>query len=140
VLKPAGLENSKGIISTAYLKDPTDPAWKDDPGMKVWLAFMDKYYPDGDNTNNNNVYAYATAQTLVHVLKKCGDDLTRENIMRQAASLKDFTSEVLLPGIKLNTGPDDFFPIEQMQLMRFDGKSWELFGDIISGEVRETGH
>jgi ABC-type branched-subunit amino acid transport system substrate-binding protein len=135
VLKPAGLENAKDIISTAYIKDPTDPAWKDDPGVKAWRAFMDKYYPDGDKTNSNNVYGYAVAQTMVHVLKQCGDDLTRENVMKQAAGLKDFTSEVLLPGIKINTGPNDFFPIEQMQLMKFDGESWHLFGDVITGEV-----
>jgi branched-chain amino acid transport system substrate-binding protein len=135
VLKPAGLDNAKGIISTAYLKDPTDPLWKDDAGIKAWSAFMDKYFPDGDKTNNNNVYGYAAAQTMVQVLKQCGDNLTRENVMRQAANLKDFSSEVLLPGIKINTGPNDFFPIEQMQLMKFNGTSWELFGDIIVGEV-----
>ena len=135
VLKPAGLENAKGIISTAYIKDPTDPAWKDDPGIKEWLVFMEKYFPEGDKTNNNNVYGYATAKTMVQVLKQCGDDLTRENIMRQAASLKDFTVDVLLPGIKINTSPNDFFPIEQMQLMRFNGEAWELFGEIIAGEV-----
>jgi ABC-type branched-subunit amino acid transport system substrate-binding protein len=141
VLKPAGLENAKGIISSAYLKDPTDPAWKDDPAVKEWQAFMDKYYPDGDKLNNNNVYGYAAAQTLVQVLKQCGDDLTRENIMRQAANLKDFTSDVLLPGIKINTSPDDFFPIEQMQLMQFDGAAWHLFGNVITGEVgHETTH
>ncbi len=135
VLKPAGLENAKDIISTAYLKDPTDPAWKDDPGVKTWRAFMDKYYPDGDKTNSNNIYGYAVAQTMVQVLKQCGDDLTRENVMKQAASLKDFTSDVLLPGIRINTGPNDFFPIEQMQLMKFNGESWQLFGDVITGEV-----
>jgi ABC-type branched-subunit amino acid transport system substrate-binding protein len=135
VLKPAGLENAKGIISTIYLKDPTDPVWKDDPGIKAWLAFMDKYFPDGDKTNNNNVYGYATAQTMVQVLKQCGDDLTRENVMKQAANLKNFSSEVLLPGIKINTGARDFFPIEQMQLMKFDGESWRLFGEVIDGEV-----
>ncbi len=135
VLKAAGLEFAKDIISTAYLKDPTDPAWKDDPGVKTWRAFMDKYYPDGDQTNNNDVYGYAVAQTMVQVLKQCGDDLTRENVMKQAANLKDFSSEVMLPGIKVNTGPDDFFPIEQMQLMRFDGQAWRLFGDVITGEV-----
>ena len=135
VLKPAGLDNSKGIISTAYLKDPTDPLWKDDPGIKTWLAFMDKYFPDGDKTNINNVYGYASAQTMVQVLKQCGDNLTRENVMKQAASLKDFTSEVLLPGIKVNTAANDFFPIEQMQLMKFNGEAWEVFGDIITGEV-----
>jgi len=135
VLKPAGLEFAKDIISTAYLKDPTDPAWKDDPGVQTWRAFMDKYYPDGDKTNSNNVYGYAVAQTMVEVLKQCGDDLTRENVMKQAANLKNFSSEVLLPGIKINTSPDDFFPIEQMQLMKFNGESWNLFGDVITGEV-----
>jgi ABC-type branched-subunit amino acid transport system substrate-binding protein len=141
VLKPAGMENAKDIISTAYLKDPTDPTWKDDPGVKVWQAFMDKYYPDGDKLNSNNVYGYAAAQTMVQVLKQCGDNLTRENVMMQAANLKDFASDVLLPGIKINTGPDDFFPIEQMQLMKFNGTAWELFGDVINGEVgHEIGH
>ena len=135
VLKPAGLENAKDIISTAYLKDPTDPTWKDDPGVKAWQAFMDKYYPEGDKLNSNNIYGYAVAQTMVQVLKQCGDNLTRENVMKQAASLKDFSSEVLLPGIKVNTGPDDFFPIEQMQLMKVNGQVWELFGDVIKGEV-----
>ena len=135
VLKPAGLENAKDIISTAYLKDPTDPAWKDDPGVQTWRAFMDKYYPDGDKTNSNNIYGYAVAQTMVQVLKQCGDDLTRENVMKQAANLKNFSSEVLLPGIRINTGPNDFFPIEQMQLMKFNGESWQLFGDVITGEV-----
>ncbi|MGZ3296407.1 MAG: ABC transporter substrate-binding protein [Xanthobacteraceae bacterium] len=135
VLKPASLEFAKDIISTAYLKDPTDPAWKDDPGVQTWRAFMDKYYPDGDKTNSNNVYGYAAAQTMVQVLKQCGDDLTRENVMKQAASIRNFSSEVMLPGIKVNTGPDDFFPIEQMQLMRFDGEAWRLFGDVITGEV-----
>ena len=135
VLKPAGLENAKDIISTAYIKDPTDPAWKDDPGVKTWRAFMDKYYPDGDKTNSNNVYGYAVAQTMVQVLRQCGDDLTRENIMKQAANLKNFSTEMMLPGIKINTGPDDFFPIEQMQLMKFDGEAWRLFGDVITGEV-----
>lgn len=135
VLKPAGIEFAKDIISTAYLKDPTDPAWKDDPGVKTWRDFMDKYYPDGDKTNSNNVYGYAAAQTMVQVLKQCGDELTRENVMKQAANLKNFSSDVMLPGIKVNTGPDDFFPIEQMQLMRFDGEAWRLFGDVITGEV-----
>ncbi len=106
-----------------------------DAGIKTWLAFMDKYFPDGDKTNNNNVYGYATAQTMVQVLKQCGDNLTRENVMKQAASLKDFSSDVLLPGIKISTSANDFFPIEQMQLMKFNGESWELFGDIIAGEV-----
>jgi len=96
VLQPAGLQYSKDIVSSAYWKDPTDPVWKDDPGVKAWQAFMEKYYPDGDRLNANNVYGYAVAQTLVQVLKQCGDDLTRENVMRQAANLKDFSSEVML--------------------------------------------
>jgi ABC-type branched-subunit amino acid transport system substrate-binding protein len=137
VLKPAGLENAKGLISTAYLKDPTDPAWKDDAGTTAWIAFMDKYFPDGDKRNSTNVYGYVTAQTMVQILKQYGDDLTRENIMKQAASLKDFTTDMLIPGIKMNTGPNDFYPIEQMQLMRFDGEAWRLFGEILEGEVRD---
>jgi ABC-type branched-subunit amino acid transport system substrate-binding protein len=135
VLKPAGLENAKGLISTAYLKDPTDPAWKDDPATKAWLAFMDKYLPDADKGNNNSVYGYVVAQTMVQVLKQCGDELTRENVMKQAANLKNFSTDMMLPGIAINTGPDDFFPIEQMQLMQFDGEAWRLFGDVMLGEV-----
>jgi ABC-type branched-subunit amino acid transport system substrate-binding protein len=141
VLRPAGLQYAKDIISTAYLKDPTDPAWKDDPGVKTWQAFMDQYYPNGDKLDLNNVYGYAAAQTMVQVLRQCGDDLTRENVMKQAANLRDFSSDVMLPGIKINTSPDDFFPIEQMQLMKFDGEAWHLFGDVINGEVgHELGH
>jgi ABC-type branched-subunit amino acid transport system substrate-binding protein len=141
VLRPAGLQYAKDIISTAYLKDPTDPAWKDDPGVKTWQAFMDQYNPNGDKLDLNNVYGYAAAQTLVQVLRQCGDDLTRENIMKQAANLKNFSSDVMLPGIKINTSPDDFFPIEQMQLMKFDGAAWHLFGDVITGEVgHEVSH
>src|SRR5271165_1559120 len=108
VLKPAGLENSKGIISTSYVKDPTDPRWKDDPGVGRWRAFMDKYYPDGDKANANNAYAYVESQAMVQVLKQCGDNLTRENVMKQAAGLKNFTSDMLLPGISINTSPDDY--------------------------------
>src|ERR1700755_3199985 len=134
-VKPAGLDYAKDIISTAYLKDPTDPAWKDDPGAKAWLEFMDQYYPDGDKTNVNNVSGYVLAQNLVQVLKQCGDELTRANVMRQAANIKDFSNEMMLPGIKVNTGPDDFFPVEQTQLMKFDGEAWRLFGDVIDGEV-----
>jgi ABC-type branched-subunit amino acid transport system substrate-binding protein len=134
-LRPAGLENAIGVISTSFLKDAGDTTWKGDPAIKAWLAFMDKYYPDGDRTNSSTVVGYAVAETVVQVLKQCGDDLTRENVMRQAANLKNFSSDVLLPGIMINTGPNDFFPIEQMQLMRFNGESWELFGDIIAGEV-----
>jgi ABC-type branched-subunit amino acid transport system substrate-binding protein len=137
VLKPAGLENAKGLISAAYIKDPTDPAWKDDAATKTWIAFMDKYFPDGDKLNSTNVYGYVTAQTMVQILKQCGNDLTRENVMKQAANIKDFTLDMLIPGIKMNTGPNDFYPIEQMQLMRFDGEAWHLFGEILDGEVRD---
>ena len=135
VLKAAGLENAKDVISTTYQKDPTDPAWKNDAGFKAWTAFMEKYYPDGDRTSTFTTYGYSAAQTMVQVLKQCGGDLTRENVMRQAASLKDFQLEMLLPGIKLNTSATDFFPVEQMQLMRFNGAEWERFGEILSGEI-----
>ncbi|KJC36138.1 branched-chain amino acid ABC transporter substrate-binding protein [Bradyrhizobium sp. LTSP885] len=135
VLKPAGLEYSKGIISTAYLKDPTDPTWDKDPPVQHWRVFMDKYYPDGDKTNANNLYGYVQAEAMVQVLKQCGDNLTRENVMKQAANLKNFHSDLMLPGVMVNTGPDDYYPIEQMQLQRFNGEAWELFGDVITGEV-----
>ncbi len=135
VLKPAGFDNSKGVLSTGYLKDPTDPTWKDDAAYKEWLAFMDKYHPDGDKTSNLTVYGYLAAQTLVAVLKQSGDNLTRENVMKQAASLKDLKLDMLLPGMSINTGPNDFAPIKQMQMMRFNGERWELFGPLMSGEV-----
>jgi len=135
VLKPAGLENAKGILSTSYLKDATDPAWKDDPALKEWVAFMDKYFPEGDKSSTFSVYGYLTAQTMVQVLKQCGDELTRENVMRQAANLKDFELGMLLPGIKINTSPNDYFPIEQMQMSRFTGEHGELFGPMIGGEI-----
>jgi branched-chain amino acid transport system substrate-binding protein len=135
VLKPAGLEASKDILSTAYLKDPSDPTWKDDPAYKEWVAFMDKYYPDGDKTTSFTVYGYLVAKTMVQVLKQSGDNLTRENVMKQAANLKDFELGMLLPGIKINTSPTDFFPIKQMQMMRFNGESWDLFGPVMSGEI-----
>jgi branched-chain amino acid transport system substrate-binding protein len=133
VLKPAGLDNSRGIISSNYLKDPTDPTWKDDPAIKEWSAFMDQYFPEGDKSSTFNVYGYASAQTLVQVLKQCGDELTRANIMKQAANLKDFKLGLLLPGIMINTGPTDYYPMEQMQLSRFNGEYNELFGKPISG-------
>jgi len=135
VLRPAGLENSKGILSSGYLKDPTDPTWKGDPAIKEWAAFMDKYYPDGDKTTTFTVYGYLTAQTMVQVLKQCGDDLTRENVMKQAANLKDLELGMLLPGIKINTGPNDYYPIKQMQMSRFNGAYGELFGPIIATDI-----
>jgi branched-chain amino acid transport system substrate-binding protein len=135
VLKPAGFDNAKGVLTAFYLKDPTDPTWKDDAAYKKWLAFMDKYYPDGDKTSSNTVYGYLVAQTLVQVLKQCGDNLTRENVMKQAASLKNLELDMLLPGSRINTGPNDFAPIKQMQMERFNGERWELFGPLMSGEV-----
>ena len=132
VLIPAGLDKSKDLITTQYLKDPLDTAWKDDKGMNDWKAFMAKYYPDGDLKDGSNVYGYTAAQGLAQVLKQCGDNLTRENVMKQAASLKDFAPTLALPGIKVNTGPDDFAPFAQMQLARFDGKEWVRFGEILS--------
>ena len=135
VLKPAGVENAKGIISAGYLKDPTDPTWKNDPATMEWNAFMDKYLPGGDKTSTFTVYGYLLAQTMVQVLKQCGDELSRENIMRQAANLKDLELGMLLPGIKINTGPNDYFPIEQMQMTRFNGEYTELFGPVLSSEL-----
>jgi len=135
VIKPAGFENSQDIISAAYLKDASDKQWDNDPGMKEYYAFMTKDFPEGDKLDGGTVVGYGVAQTLVQVLKQCGDNLTRENIMKQAASLKDFRTEVLLPGIKINTGANDFAPISQLQLMKFKGEKWDLFGDVISADV-----
>ena len=136
VLTPAGLDKSIGILSSNYGKDPTDPQWDNDAGMLEWRAFMKKYYPDGSLTDSSNIYGYSVARTLVQVLKQCGDDLTRENVMRQAANLKDFDTGMGLPGIRINTGPKDFAPIEAVQLMRFDGKSWVRFGNVISTDAQ----
>jgi branched-chain amino acid transport system substrate-binding protein len=135
VMKPAGFENSQGIISSNYMKDPTDAQWKNDPGMKAWNEFLDKYYPEANRADGSVVYGYNVAQGLVQVLKQCGDDLTRENIMKQAANIKDFVPGAVLPGVKVNTSPTDFAPISQLQLMKFKGETWELFGDIMSGDV-----
>jgi ABC-type branched-subunit amino acid transport system substrate-binding protein len=135
VIKPAGFENSQDIISAAYLKDASDKQWDDDPGMKEFYAFMTKDFPEGDKLDGGTVVGYGVAQTLVQILKQCGDDLTRANVMKQAASLKDFRTEVLLPGIKINTSATDFAPISQLQLMKFKGEKWDLFGDVISADV-----
>lgn len=132
VIRPAGYENSQDVISASYIKDVSDPQWMDDAGMKQFLAFMASEYPDGDKLDGGTIVGYGVSQSLVQVLKQCGDNLTRENVMKQAASLKDFRTEVLLPGITINTGPSDFAPIDQLQLMRFKGEKWELFGDVIS--------
>jgi branched-chain amino acid transport system substrate-binding protein len=134
-LKPAGLENAKDLVTDFYLKDPTDPQWQDDQGYKDWLAFMDKYYPEGDKTDAGNVYGPSVSRTVVQVLEQCGDELTRENVMRQAANLHDFTVPMLLPGIKINTSPTDFAPVKQIQMARFDGERWRLFGPLITGAV-----
>ncbi|MEQ9639558.1 MAG: ABC transporter substrate-binding protein [Alphaproteobacteria bacterium] len=132
VLKPAGFEASKGIVTGVWGKDPTDPAWKDDPEYKAWLAWMEKYYPEGDKTNPFNAYGYSVGHILVQVLKQCGDDLSRENIMAQAANLRDVRVPMLLPGILVNTSANDFYPVEQMQMQQFDGKEWVRFGPILS--------
>jgi ABC-type branched-subunit amino acid transport system substrate-binding protein len=130
-MQPAGLEASKGVISVNYGKDPLDPTWKDDPGMKKYFDFMAKYYPDGDKNSNFNTYGYSTSQMLVQVLKQCGDDLTRENVMKQATSLKNVVLDLALPGIVGNTSPTDYRVNKQLQMMRFNGERWELFGPII---------
>jgi ABC-type branched-subunit amino acid transport system substrate-binding protein len=131
VLTPAGLDHSVGIISTAYLKDPSDPQFADDPGMKWYLAFMKQYYPEGDAKDPQNQIGVSIAATFVQVLRQCGDDLSRENIMKQANSIRDLELPLLLPGIKLNTSPDDHYPIEQLQLVKFDGKGWQSFGPVL---------
>jgi branched-chain amino acid transport system substrate-binding protein len=135
VLKPAGLDNSKGLLTAVYLKDPTDPRSESDAGSKEWSTFMDKYYPDGDKTSVNTVYGYTVAQTLIQVLKQCGDNLTRENAMKQAASLHNLELEMLLPGMTINTAPNDFAPIKQMQMGQFNGERWEPFGPVMKDEV-----
>ena len=134
VLKPAGLAASQGLLSASYIKDPADPDWKDDPDMKEFLAFQESYVRLTSKNPAFTVYAYSVSQTLVHVLERCGDDLSKENIMRQAASIKDLELPMLLPGIKINTSAEDFYPIEQMQMMRFEGEKWVLFGDLLSGD------
>ena len=139
-LNPAGIENSAGAISATFLKDPSDPAWKDDPAIKNWLSFMDKYYPSGDKGSSAALYGYAAAETLVQVLKQCGDDLSRENVMRQAASLSDYEPSGLLPGIKINTGPENFRPIKQMRLVQFDGRTWQPIGDVLETAFSDAPH
>jgi branched-chain amino acid transport system substrate-binding protein len=129
-LRPGGLENSTGVISTAFLKDGSDPAWKDDTAMKEYLSFMDKYYPEGDREDSYAVFGYAVAQTLAQVLRQCGDDLSRENVMRQAQSLKNFRSSVTLPEIAITTSPTDFHPVKDMRLVQFDGRTWQPIGQL----------
>ena len=131
VLTPAGLEKSVGLMTVAYLKDATDAEWGNDAAMNDYKAFLKKYYPEGNIADSSNVYGYSAAQTLVQVLKQCGDNLTRANVMKQAASLKHLQLPLARPGIEVNTGPDDFFPFEALQLQRFDGKHWVAFGKVI---------
>ncbi len=133
VIQPAGFQNALGVVSSGYLKDPTDPSWNDDAGMKAFRAFMKQYLPDGDVSDGGYVTGYGVTHTMVHVLKQCGSDFSRANIMKQATSLKDLENPVLLPGIKINTSPTNYHPIRQMQLIRWNGKIWERFGDIIEG-------
>ena len=134
-LKPAGFDKAQGIVSSAYLKDPTDSQWKGDADIKAWNAFLDKYYPEANRTDANVIYGYAVAQTMVHVLKACGDDLTRENVMKQAASMRNVEVHGLLPGVKINTSATDFAPLSQLQLEKFKGETWNRFGDLLSSDV-----
>jgi branched-chain amino acid transport system substrate-binding protein len=133
VMQPAGPEKGVGIITAAYLKDPTDPQWRNTPEYKDWLSWMKKYYPSGNTADVNNVYGYSVAQTMVRVLKACGNNLTRENVMKQAARIHDEKLPMLLPGITISTSASDYAPIKQMQLAKFDGKTWNLFGEVLSG-------
>jgi branched-chain amino acid transport system substrate-binding protein len=129
-LRPAGLQNSSGVISTSFLKDTADPEWTNDPAMKAFLSFMDKYYPDGDKDDGNAAFGYAAAETLFHVLSQCGDDLSRENIMKQSASLQAYHNPIVLPDITISTGSTDFHPIKKMRLVQFDGAAWRSIGDV----------
>jgi ABC-type branched-subunit amino acid transport system substrate-binding protein len=131
VLKPAGLEASKGLITALYMKEITDPQWKNDKGFQDWVAWMKKYYPEGALDDQSNAFGYTAAQAMTQVLKQCGNDLSRENIMKQAANLKNVEFPLLLPGIKVNTSPTDHAPIEQEQLAKFDGERWVLFGELL---------
>jgi ABC-type branched-subunit amino acid transport system substrate-binding protein len=135
VLRPAGFENAQGLISAHYAKDATDPQWKDDPGMIAYKEFLAKYVPDGNPADSSLMSGYNIAVTMAILLQQCGDDLTRANVMKQAANLKDIQQPTLLPGVKINTSPTDFAPIDQMQLMKFEGESWKLFGEVMKGEV-----
>jgi branched-chain amino acid transport system substrate-binding protein len=136
VIRPAGFDNAQGLISAAYNKDPADPQWHDDPGMKRFHAFLDAYAPDVNRSDNSVAYGYGAAQCLVDVLRRAGDDLTRANVMQQAASLDHYVPDTLLPGISVTTASNDFHPIEQLRMMRFSGDHWELFGPVIGGELR----
>jgi branched-chain amino acid transport system substrate-binding protein len=133
VMIPAGPENGIGIISSNYMKDPTDKRWDNDPGMREWRAFMAKYYPEGDVKDIGNITGFGLTHTMSIVLKNCGGDVSRENLLKQATSLHDVENPILLPGIRINTSPTNYRPIRQLQLMRWTGKTWDLFGDVIEG-------
>ena len=135
VMKPAGFDAGEGILSAGYLKDATDPQWKDDAGMKKFLAFAEKYMPGANVTDTSMIYGYSVAQTIVHVLENCGDNLTRANIMKQAASIKNFVPDTLIPGIHVKTSAADFAPVEQLKMMKFSKGKWDLFGDVLSAET-----
>ena len=135
VLRPAGLEASTGLVTAAYLKDPTDGAWAQDAGMQEWRGFMARYMPEADLTDANSVYGYTAARVMAQVLQQCGADASRENIMRQAANLKDVEIPTLLPGIKLNSSPTNYRPIRQMQLQRFNGQTYDRFGSLMEGAI-----
>jgi len=135
VLEPAGVEKAVGIMSSVYVKDPSDPGWDDDPGMKEWKAWITRYMPEVDPRDQNYVNSYNEGMVLVQALKQAGNDLSRANIMKQALNIKDMQLPMMLPGIKVNTSPTDYFPIEDMQMMRWDGKQWRRFGDILSGAL-----
>ncbi len=138
VIQPGGFEAAQGVLSADYRKDGLDPQWKDDAGMRRWSAFIDKYMPGGDRSDNGLIYGYGAAQTLAKVLEMSGDTLTRENVMKQAASLKDFTPDVLISGVRINTSATNFSPISQLRMMRFNGDKWEFFGDVISSDAATT--
>ncbi|WP_417519290.1 ABC transporter substrate-binding protein [Minwuia sp.] len=135
VISKAGFDKSQGIISAAYFKDPTDPEWQGDDEYKVWSDFMDKYYPDGDKTDAFTAFGWSACNTMIKVLEQAGDDLSRENIMKQAANLKDYRAPMLLPGVMINTSPTDYYPIEQWQLMKLEGEGWKRFGEVLDGAV-----
>jgi branched-chain amino acid transport system substrate-binding protein len=133
-MKPAGFDNSQGVITAAYQKDPTDKRWDDDADMKTWREWMAKYQPSGNTGDANYIYAYGVSYLMTETLKRCGGELTRANVMKQAAGFQKFKVPILLPGITINTSATDFYPIQSVQLQRFKGETWDLFGDVMSAE------
>jgi branched-chain amino acid transport system substrate-binding protein len=134
VMKPAGFDNCQGILTAAYLKDPTDKQWESADDMKAWRAFMARYMPNGNVNDVNISFAYSVATLMVETLKRCGDELTRANVMKQAASYHNYTPPLLLPGITVNTSPTDYYPVQAVQMQRFKGETWELFGEVMHAE------